>query len=475
MLLAGCGTTVPVQGSAMPDAGVATPGGAVGTGLGGQPRATAATGGRGGASQTAQTTVGATEGPASAAATETKTTVATRRAAPYKVGLLYSSNAQAALGALGARGDVGDWKAEGDAVVGYINAHGGMGGRRLVAEWYNADATQKSSDIGNAACVAWTQDDHVDGAVPGGSIVDMNSVRSCLAKTSTPAISTEYHVQTRQRGFAENRYWVEPFGIAMESYAKTYVDGLAAQGFFNGAKLGVLYDDGADWTTVERTVLERELSRLHVGVAARASYELRDFSQVGSAEPAIDAAVLQFKSKGVNRVISFEPWVGWGFFMIAANQQKYLPTYGLSSQTAWTASYATGLVPDEEMTNAYYVGWSPVLDLKSPGPQWPRLRLCDAIYQAAGIQRNGALAEAIALSTCDGLLDLAALGDAVGGALTSSTFARAVADVSWQSALVPRMSVSPARPYGITLVRPARWRTSCECFVYTGPAAAATR
>jgi hypothetical protein len=276
-------------------------------------------------------------------------------------------------------------------------------------------------------------------------------------------------VQTRRRGYAQNPYWLEPMQLSMEAYAKTYVDSLAAQGFFKGGRLGILHDDGTDWTAVERTVLEPELRRHGVEVVARASYQLRGFSQVASAQPAIDSAVLQFKSTQVNRVISFEPWAGWGFFILAAERQRYYPTYGLSSQTAWAAVYDTGLIPDAQLENAYYVGWSPWLDGADTSAPWARLRLCRTIYAGAGIRMSGPLAETIALALCNGLLDLAALGKAAHGDLRAATLADAARRVSWQSALLPRLAMSPARPYGVTRVRPARWNAAHKRFEYTGP------
>jgi hypothetical protein len=255
----------------------------------------------------------------------------------------------------------------------------------------------------------------------------------------------------------------------MESYAKSYVDGLAAQGFFKGGKLGVLYDDGPDWTAVEKGVLERQLAKHGVRVTARASYECRDFTQVSSAEPALNAAVLRFKSAGVNRVISFEPWAGWGFFMIDAKQQHYYPKYGLSSQTAWGPSYATGLAPDDELNGASFVGWSPLLDLSHVPHEWPRLRLCRSIFRDHGVQLRGAIAEAIALSMCDGLLDLAQLGGLTHGALTAETFLRNLDHVRWQSTFMPQISLSRARPDGVISMRPARWDATRLGWVYTGP------
>jgi predicted DNA-binding transcriptional regulator AlpA len=180
-----------------------------------------------------------------------------------------------------------------------------------------------------------------------------------------------------------------------------------------------------------------------------------------------------FKEKHVDRVISFEPWEGWGFFMLEANRQQFYPRWGLSSQTDWEVVKATGLVPEKEMLGARFVGWSPVMDIQNmwkptTKPRWSRLRLCDGIYAQAGIRPDGPLAEVFSLALCDGLLDVAALGAREHGVLDRVSFPRAVSAVAWQSSFFPTTRVSVARPDGVIAVRPASWDAAHSRFVYTG-------
>ena len=489
-LLTACGTTLhsggPTAGAsfgaggstgtASDAAGLTVPGAqAPGTGQGSDAQAGSASSraGFGGASSSqAPAPGGANYGSAATAPRSVP------RGTPFKIGVPYSSSDQAALTALGGKGDIGNLQDEAKAVIAWLNTHGGVGGRPITPVWVDENAAEKSDQIASDVCAAWTQDNHVDAALPGGPNVDMDAVRNCLRNASIPAVSFQWHVQSRQHDLETDPLWVEPLALSMESYAKTYADDLAAQGFFKGGKLGILYDDGPSWTDVEQHVLEPELRRLGVKIVARASYAIRTFSDIAPAEPQLRDYALQFKSEGVDRVISFEPWQGWGFFMIQAHNNDYHPKWGLSSQTDWSVSYATGLVPLDEMVNAYYVGWSPVMDLQdmwqeSSGPRWARLRLCDSIYTSSGIKRDGPAAEVFALALCDGLLDVAALGANVHGNLNRATFAQAVDNVAWQSAFLPTMALSNARRYGVTAVRPARWDQTNDVFFYTGPARAA--
>jgi hypothetical protein len=468
-LIAACGTTVSGSQAGTNDGGSALGGPTAATGTAGNTAGSATAslpGGSGQGNTVASGIGGATSVTNSSIGGSTSTTSASK--APFKVGALYSSNAQAALTALGAKGSIGDVKGEGDAVVAYINAHGGVGGRKMVVKWYDGDATQPAATIAAEACASWTQDDHVDAAAPGGSIVDMNTIRACLAKANTPATSVEYHVQTRAQNFTTSPLWIEPLGLSMESYARSFAEGLAAQGFFRGGRLGIVYDDGPDWSAVERSVLEPTLSRLGVTVVARATYQLRGFSDVAGSESAVNSAVLNFKTNGVTRVITFEPWDGYAFFMQSADRQDFHPTYGLSSQAAFAATYATGLVPADQLTGAYFIGWSPILDDPDRPAGWARERLCLSILDRANLHPDGPLAMAIALSGCDGFLDLADLGKAANGNLNASTFRSSLARVSWQSALLPTVGVTANRPYGVVALRDGRWNAGCGCFVFSG-------
>jgi hypothetical protein len=486
-LLAACGTTAPRESAAGSGSSVAAQSGlgVAGTSQGGataERSSTTVT--TGSTADTASTGSGssvpvavANEQPSPARSANGGRTNATTRA-PYKVGLPYSTTDQAALTAMGGRGSLGDMQGEGQAVIDWLNARGGIGGRTVMPVWFDENAGEQPDQIATEGCTTWIDDNHVDAALPGGPNVDMDGLRSCLGKAGIPAVSIQWHVQSRQKDLAASPLWVEPFALSMESFAKTYVDNLAAQHFFDRGRVGILYDDGPKWTAVEKAVLEPELRRVGAEVVARASYGIRGFGDVAPSEPALRSYVAQFKAQKVDRVISFEPWEGWGFFMMEADRQGFEPRWGLSSQTDWNVAYATGLVPEAQMKDAQYVGWSPVMDLKGmdrsgAGQRWPRLRECDSIYDTAGLKRDGALAEVFALALCDGLLDLADLGAVARSKLDRTTFRRSVDDVAWQSALMPGMKLSTARTYGVTEVRPARWLTSSSEFVYTGPPTAA--
>jgi ABC-type branched-subunit amino acid transport system substrate-binding protein len=474
LLAAACGTTVsgvPARSSAQD--GLGTGAGADGGTASLPGQSSSAVGG--GPAGTTTGAVAAPTGPTSApqaAGDVGGSSGAQGKRSPYLVGVAWSSDSDAALKSLGAQYTLGDVKGAGDAVAAWVNKHGGMGGRPLQLVWYDGSVSDSPSDLAQKSCVYWTQDHHVDAAIPAGSIVDMNVARQCLGKAHVPAVSGETHVQTRAAGFAGSPLWLEPLTFTMEGFALTYADSLARQGFFRGGRLGVVYDDGPEWTSVEKDVFEPELRRLGVQVVDRAGVQIRGAADSGSSQSALSEAVLRFRTSNVDRVVFLEPWDGYAFFMQQAESQKYRPTYGLSSQGAFVATWETGLVPAAQMTGAYYVGWSPLQDLSNLGSGWGRLNLCRTMLRQAGIAPSGRLALDSALIACDGILDLKALADRTQGGLDAGSFLGAVDAVSWEAAMLPTTAVRSSRRYGVTSVRAARWDATCQCFHYTSPPAA---
>jgi hypothetical protein len=390
----------------------------------------------------------------------------------FTVGLGYSSDAEAALRAIGASNTLGDVKAAGDAVVRYINGHGGIAGARLVPAWYDASATDSPAAIAEQQCTYWTQDRHIDAAVAGGSVVDMNVLRTCLGKVGVPAVSVQYHVQTLAADLAASDLWVEPYALPLEGLAELYVDGLFRQGYFNGAKLGLLYDDGSEWASTVARVLKPALARRGVTLASEATMRIRGAGDVSSGSASLSGAILKFRSAGVTHVMFFEPWDGYAFFMQQARSQHWYPKYGLTTQTAFQPAFETGIIPADQLAEAILIGWSPVLDTVSLDPQWPRLSLCQRIFKDANLQMDGRLALTVALAGCDGLLVLADLALQSKDTLSRHNFGPALAGLGdrLQVSLMPRARIGATRRYGITEYRPALWNGSCRCFTYSGAA-----
>ncbi|MBV9290868.1 MAG: hypothetical protein JO222_00330, partial [Frankiales bacterium] len=180
LVAAGCGTTVSGTAStpgAGGDAlsvpspgttggqGLSGPSGAAGSGGGLTTGSTVTGGGSGAGSATGSgstaapplTGSGSGSGPAATAGNGPGITPTT-----IYVGESWDPNVAAADSAIGAAsGDPGDVHAETNALIAYINAHGGVAHRKVVPIWHQISSKDDASTSAEATCQAWTRDHKV--------------------------------------------------------------------------------------------------------------------------------------------------------------------------------------------------------------------------------------------------------------------------------------------------------------------------
>lgn len=244
LLLSGCGTTVPLSGSASSaqDSSLGTGGelpggqtpadGAAGTSVGSGADVTAP-----GHARRAPGASGSTSlSPPAGSAVSSSSLVP----AVFKIGMQYSGNANAAMSSIGGSTFKDDRRPENDAVIAWINKHGGIGGRPASPVYNDIDATANPSAESEAACTQWTQDAHVSFAIPRSAVADNDLLRTCLKKAGVPSM-VEQTSRTTEADLRSSPLWFEPEALSLNAYARTYVEGLARQGFFASGKVGVVY------------------------------------------------------------------------------------------------------------------------------------------------------------------------------------------------------------------------------------------
>jgi hypothetical protein len=185
----------------------------------------------------------------------------------------------------------------------------------------------------------------------------------------------------------------------------------------------------------------------------------------------ISAAVLGFKSAGIDRVLFLVPnGLGPLFFVRAASAQDYHPKYGFSSFDEVAAQ--ADLLPAKELEGSAGVGWRQLLDVGDTAPaHTASYRSCLSIMRWAGLRLDGLSAVFSALQACDGLLVLAtALGPAT-GPLRSGVLRERIdalsSSYSSPSTLATRFAGD--RHDAAAAVRDFRYDPGCGCFAYTGP------
>jgi hypothetical protein len=365
-----------------------------------------------------------------------------------------------------------DRRPENNAVIAWINHHGGIAGRPAAAVYNNIDATADPATESEAACAQWTQDAHVSFAIPRSAVADNDLLRTCLGKAGVPSM-VEQSSRTSEKDLASSPLWFEPESLSLEAYARNYVRGLAAQGFFKSGKVGVVYYDKKAFPTVLKSVLLPELKAAGVPSAVTFAASIDSASTLSSGGSQMNNAVLSFRSQGVTKVLFFEPWAGYFVFLQDAQSQHYQPTYGLTSQQAPEAAIGLGLVHPSELTGARLVSWVPIGDVASyTGYTGPRWNLCSQIYKAAGIQLGPDQTSLdFQMVDCEYLLLIQDGYRNAPARLTSTVGLNGLAAIGakLQLASRPRGSLSSSKHWGVSELWYGQFVAAKKSFVLEGP------
>jgi hypothetical protein len=509
-LLAGCGTTAPLsqqrqlspggssgasQSAGLGSANDAGGAGAAGTGLGTGGSAGGATdGGLGATGGTAGGSAVANGGGATATGSApgqgpTGGNVASDTqagdgpgvtATTINVGGYYDPNLGAADSALGASGQSpGNYKDETDAVVAYINSHGGVAHRKINMIWQQVNAeTDSSTQIQQQTCADWTQDNKTFIFDAGLPIWDQ-----CAANEGAVGLQSGYLI-------AETTPILQhyPMDIGLADFTidhgdRLTIEGLARQGYFSsGAKVGIATWDESDYQYGVTAGVDPALAAIGIhNVPVEYITVPQSYSDLGATSSSVAAAVLKFRSMGIDHVILLDGGAGINSagilvleWMNQANSQRYYPKYGLNSTSGFSS-----LAPDypqQEMVGSLGVGWSPSIDLSSADyealPQNAQQKECLQIMSAAGQAPSTSNQEGIELGFCDEFFFLQFAFRNITGPLNQQTALAAIDSVGSSFADLTTFGTfySASRHDGAQLVRNVSFYPSCTCYRYTSGA-----
>lgn len=356
------------------------------------------------------------------------------------------------------------------ALVGYVNNHGGLLGKKITPVYYNLNPISSASGSADQAmCTSFTQDHHVF------AVMDLmntgSTLISCLQKAGVIAFDPVSSVAMDDTAFAQNPLYGTAGSLSLTRVASVEVNGLFKQGFFGSSpKIGLVgYNSAA---------FERSVTQALKPALASHGLKLTDqqlvppvtgLADVASVQQQISSAVLRFKGEGIDHVIFLDtnggtvnPWTQ------AATAQNYFPRLGLTTNEYPAQQSFIGNTRNpkqvQEFSTALGVGWSPVTDV-ADAPVNATGTLCNNIMEASGVtaaQTQGFW------GTCDELLDFAAAVNA-GGGLTS---ADALSGLTKASNLPSAELVAPpqytaGRHDGASAVRNLSFSKNCQCFQYS--------
>lgn len=473
LALAGCGTTVPMRGAAGP----------AGDGLGGPQPAAGVDAGTGPGSSGASLPIGssggavAPSGPAAdghvvPGATSPVRSSSGGKAAlpPIVVGSYYLEGGSTALAAAGFAGLViPDNKPLTDAMVKYLNAHGGLGGRQIQLVWFKYVSGGDPHTQDAAACQTFTQDHHAY-LVLGGISSGAGELAPCLTKHGVPLIGANAGGDARY--FAQNhRYVYEPGQASFTRGLSTLVANLDSQGWFKGGpKIGVVQYEGASYDHAVDDGLVSALAQRGLRVADRVKFSGIDNNSIaaGSAN-----AVVKFHGEGINRVVFMAPGgAAATYFMNAASSQQWHPQYGIWSADSPYVLAITAAA--DQLANAVGIGYQPGLDVgtaQDPTASTPEAKKCLAFWDSVGQTDHSALNNPLQRATCDVvntlLLAVATVPDA-----TTSTAALEAGYDKVAGGYVPAGTFAVRFRQGshdaAAGYRKLFYRQDCKCFVYAG-------
>lgn len=395
------------------------------------------------------------------------TTVA-RDTKPVQVGVAYTTNVDSFGAAFGGSFDTGDQRVQAEAVVNYLNRHGGLGGHRIVPVWFPVDLTDSRpyEETAQIICATWTQDNHVVAGLFVAANVPFSLAR-CLSSKQVLYVNSGFYPHDGQ-DFRTAPYMVNPDELAVDAGARTYVDGLVAAGFLSkGDRIGLMRYDIAAVRRATETQLKPALARHGLDLKVEFEVHFPD-STAGIANSAapVQSAVLQMRNENVNKVLMLCAGCAM-FFMQAADSQAYRPEYGLSSMDR--PFLLPPQVPATQLAGAVGIGWLPLNDvpMDQAPPRSASGRLCDSILRPTGeATRQGP--RFVGSSYCEALLLMAA---AARKAVTVT--GRGLRDAAMQlgsyssvNALSARLT--PDRRDGVASYRVFRFTPGCTCFLYGG-------
>ena len=489
LTLAACGTTVQsagqsssAQGLAVPGTSPSNPGGETGGpgavsgvqpgGLSG-PSSGPAAGTTGGAIGTGtQGTVGAHGG--GGAAGTAGTAGATGAHSPIEIGIFDQDNPSTAIASVGGQGSVSVSAADiVQALVAYYNAHGGIAGRKIKLVEYTLKTTDTDWRVdAQAACADFTQDHHVQVAMSSvGGGVFLDNYEACLAHAGVPDL--QYGSVGGQQSFAHfPAMFGSVFAPVDDAYGNLLRD-LRASGYLTPRnKIGVVIENcNYDAFAYSHTVAPLA-KQLGLDIVRTQSVDcLYGYGDAGNFGAQVGAAVLPFRTAGVDRVIFVSTWEALAllFFDKQAQSQGYAVNYALTSYAQIAVNAKSGNFSSSSLARMQGVGWWPEVDITAPPTTAPASR-CRTMAAAEGLDAHNPSNAALIDWVCNPFLMLeaglrsnpgsdtpqaiVASLEGLGRSLASSTTIRA------------ETSLSPTRHDEIAAYQRFLYSASCSCFRY---------
>lgn len=364
---------------------------------------------------------------------------------------------------------IADSHAQAQAVVSYINTHGGIDGLKVNPVYYQLKVPNEESASGRAqeaqsACTAWTQDAHVFAFLV--IIGPDPNYLECAAKNQTPIITSGFPegVDAVQYAQIPNLIYA-PGSLVFDDRERMLVDQMAKAGVLSSkSKVGIMIDGSTPMVkrAVDKTLLP-ELKRRGIPVVSQVAFP-------DCVESAYDTYALQMRQAGVTHVYFSGTYCGSVPLLLfgrAAENQKWSPEYVVSSDQGPAGNGNTQV--SNKGAHMHGVGWLPGADDGSSSGT-PAAKTCQSIMQAAG-QGDSATTDIFGTgaSYCEALFflqtALTGTGELTPAGLSSG--AAALAD-RWAPVVSRGADFRADHHFGVNTIQAFAFDQACGCMKYTG-------
>lgn len=387
------------------------------------------------------------------------------------IGMTYADAGAANEAAFGT-GISADARKPYNAMAEWVNARGGLMGRKIEMLYYEFKAEQDINQQAQAACSHWTEDNEIFfflGADGNGIL------RECAHENG--GVMPLPGGSSLPSDFSKYPNYFEISGLNFYRAGNVTVKGLNNEGYYKDAKLGIVLWDDPDYKAALQNVYLPELKKIGVSLHTEPAYisppqQLQDLA-ASSAD--VNAAVLRFQSEGVTHVMILGGPTGvcaQGCIEILwfrrAEQQNYRPRYGLNANNIAIAGRDAGLYPEEQLDRMVSVEWSDDSDFYDQGWKTNQAReKCYAIMRAKDVPMRNVNEQAFARFACEQFwFLLASLPHLSGRALNAPAFTAAANQLGWsfQSPQAYAIFINANQHDGTAAARNLMFGGSCDCF-----------
>ncbi len=364
--------------------------------------------------------------------------------------------------------DEGDREAQLAALADHFNAAGGFAGRRIDAKVQLFNAITDGPVAEEALCNAITQDDKAFAVVLTGQLQE--NARPCYRNARTLMFdATLYPVD--EAGFEELApYYWSPLLPSYDDLVKGLAAGLIADGWFDGATLGVI--------AIESELSQRVYEQQFLPILEEVGVEVASYNTIDPTDGTSFAndqlqAIINFKEAGVDKVVAIggSRLVSW--FIETSIAQNFAPAYAVTSYDAPEFNVFNFA---EMMPGASGISVLPGYDVGDDQHGFPAgaaEQECLDIFTAAGLEFEERANVRTGLIFCDVLRLLRAVTPGL-----TEVSAGGVSEAVWRLG----DGFEPASVYGVeftegsyaggAVYRRFRFDPGCECMALIGDPAA---